>query len=279
MQEEQSFVSASDGARLNVRVYTGETPNVLPNTPVRDILLLHGWPFSSQVWRRLADRLIIAAPFRVIAPDLRGFGGSDAPESGYTVAQFADDVNAVATAFNLNGATLVGHSMSGKIAQFTAAQKPSWLGKLVLITPTPLSLPPTPADTIAAVRDLYGDQEKVRGFLSQLSPRPLTEPYGDAVLAEAMQVSRAAWNGWNEAMHAESFPDLTQHITAETLVVAGKQDTTRPPASVEEHVANRIKGAKYVIMPSIGHLPHVEEPTALAMLIVNFLDGLPVEAS
>ena len=53
------------------------------------ILLLHGWPQTNELWRRVLDRL--APEFRMLAPDLRGFGSTEAPGRGYDGETFARD--------------------------------------------------------------------------------------------------------------------------------------------------------------------------------------------
>src|SRR5690348_2793960 len=133
MQIQTTTVTTPDAVHLNITIYEPDADAVKADTPARDLLLLHGWPNAGRVWRWLAEAMLLAAPFRLVAPDLRGFGGSDKPEQGYTCEQFARDAAAVAAALNLTDYAAVGHSMSGKVAQLLAANRPEQLSALVLL--------------------------------------------------------------------------------------------------------------------------------------------------
>lgn len=75
------------------------------------LILLHGWPQHWWCWRHVIPRL--AAERRVLAPDLRGWGWSDAPDDGYAKATFAADILALMDAEHLDRVDLVGHDWGG----------------------------------------------------------------------------------------------------------------------------------------------------------------------
>ncbi|WP_080412210.1 alpha/beta fold hydrolase [Burkholderia ubonensis] len=79
------------------------------------VLLLHGWPLTSHMWRKVTPALV-AAGFRTIAPDLRGIGGSDRPESGYDVQNLADDAVALLDALDAADAFVVGIDLGVPVA-------------------------------------------------------------------------------------------------------------------------------------------------------------------
>ena len=76
------------------------------------VLLIHGWPLSGGSWER-QSAVLLAAGFRVITYDRRGFGGSTAPNSGYDFDTMAGDTRKLIEALDLSGVTLVGFSMGG----------------------------------------------------------------------------------------------------------------------------------------------------------------------
>ena len=193
MQHTIRDVNAPDGTRLAVHVFTPDA-----DEPKRDVLLLHGWPNAGRVWTDLAEALLLAAPLRVLAPDFRGFGDSDRPESGYSCETFAADALAVAEAFGSKDWALVGHSMGAKIAQLAAAERPVGLTALGLVTPAPLIGAP-PGDATAR-KAAHGDPEKTRELLAPWSARPLSEPAQARVLEDALNTSKAAWDGWLDVM-------------------------------------------------------------------------------
>lgn len=77
------------------------------------VVLLHGFCGSSRYWAELAP--LLAGSCRVITPDLRGHGTSDAPVGPYTIEQMADDVLHLADTLGLDQFVLLGHSLGGYI--------------------------------------------------------------------------------------------------------------------------------------------------------------------
>ncbi len=95
------------------------------------IILLHGYAETSHMWLPLIDEL--AKTHEVIAPDLRGQGDSDAPESGYTKAAMAQDIHALAEKLGYKKAQIVGHDIGLMVAYAYAAQYPAEVSKIVLM--------------------------------------------------------------------------------------------------------------------------------------------------
>jgi pimeloyl-ACP methyl ester carboxylesterase len=89
------------------------------------VVLLHGWPDTAAVWRHQVPALV-AAGYRVITPDLRGFGGSSKPAdvSAYAAPRMVGDVIGVLDRLGIERAHLVGHDWGGAIAYMTAALAP-----------------------------------------------------------------------------------------------------------------------------------------------------------
>lgn len=106
-----SYVDVA-GTRLHV-AEAGEGPPVL---------LLHGWPQHWWVWRKVIPAL--ASERRVICPDLRGFGWSDAPPGSYEMQGFADDVLALLDELDLDEVELVGHDWGGYTGFLLCLQAP-----------------------------------------------------------------------------------------------------------------------------------------------------------
>jgi pimeloyl-ACP methyl ester carboxylesterase len=75
------------------------------------VLLLHGWPQHWWCWRRVINQL--SGHYRLLVPDLRGFGWSEAPGSGYSPAAFARDTAALLDALDLARAHVIGHDWGG----------------------------------------------------------------------------------------------------------------------------------------------------------------------
>jgi len=106
------------------------------------VVCLHGWPQDWLLWRRVMPALA-ADGHRVIAPDLRGFGWSDAPPDGYGKEQLASDVLALVDALGIARFALLGHDWGGWVALLLALRAPARVRRvLALSIASPLGGPP-----------------------------------------------------------------------------------------------------------------------------------------
>ncbi len=95
------------------------------------VVLLHGWPYTWALWRKLMP-LLATAGFTVIAPDLRGLGDSAKPEAGYTKANVAQDVHELVGQLGYPTINLVGTDIGTMVAYAYAAAYPAEVRRLVL---------------------------------------------------------------------------------------------------------------------------------------------------
>ena len=95
------------------------------------VILLHGYAQNSHMWRPLIPEL--AKTHKVIAPDLRGFGESSKPESGYDKKTMAQDIHALAASLGLARAGIAGHDIGLMVAYAYAAQYPSAVTRIALM--------------------------------------------------------------------------------------------------------------------------------------------------
>ena len=110
-----------NGVRLHYMVVGNGSP----------VILLHGYAQNSHMWRPLM--LELASTHKVIAPDLRGFGKSSKPMTGYDKKTMAQDVHALATSLGIRGATIVGHDIGLMVAYAYAAQYPREVERIALM--------------------------------------------------------------------------------------------------------------------------------------------------
>ena len=131
----------NDLSRSRIALSTGVTLNVQQGGPegAEAIILLHGFPESHRTWRAVMPAL--AADFRVVAPDQRGFADSDKPEGveAYSTDRILEDLIALADALGLKRFTLVGHDWGGAVAWFAALKRPDRVQRLIIVNaPHPL---------------------------------------------------------------------------------------------------------------------------------------------
>jgi pimeloyl-ACP methyl ester carboxylesterase len=117
------------------------------------VLLLHGWPQHWWEWRRVIP--LLAGEFRLIAPDNRGFGWSEAPGSGYEPAVFARDAVALLDALGLDRAHLIGHDWGGFSSLLLALDHTERVRSVLAVsTPQPW-IPRTPRAALESWRTWY----------------------------------------------------------------------------------------------------------------------------
>ena len=87
------------------------------------LVFLHYWGGAARTWHQVTRKL--EHSYRCVAYDQRGWGTSDAPETGYELDDLAGDLSALITHMDLRRYVFVGHSMGGKVAMLAASRRPS----------------------------------------------------------------------------------------------------------------------------------------------------------
>ena len=244
-----------NGFRLNL-AETGDPENGAA------LIFLHYFGGSARTWGPVME--LLAGQFRCLAPDGRGWGDSDAPPTGYAVADMAGDVASLIAALGLTQYTLVGHSMGGKAAQALAAARPAGLERLLLVAPSPLSPEPMTEDARAKMRAGWGKEDAARETLKTIAKLPLGPEYEALTLADNLRASRVAWKSWADEGSREDLSELAAKIAVPTSVLAGEADPVLPPDVLRREVAEKIAGATLTVVPGAGHLLPLEDAGAVA---------------
>jgi pimeloyl-ACP methyl ester carboxylesterase len=118
---EESALVEANGIDLHVRMAGTGYP----------LILLHGWPQTSYCWRKLIP--LLATHFRVIAPDLRGFGDSEKPEGPYDKRTVATDILEMARSLGYDHALVAGHDIGGRVAYRLTLDHPQFVTGLISV--------------------------------------------------------------------------------------------------------------------------------------------------
>ena len=238
------------------------------------LFFVHGFPFHRGIWQKQVDAL--RASYRVIAPDLRGFGETEGRPGPVTMSQFAGDLKALLKRLAPGPVVMVGHSMGGYVALAFALQFPEMLRGLVLVATRSGKDSPEGAE---ARRELAG-KVKVQGsrvVVDAMAGKMLAPGNRDPRMVEEMRsvMSSAKPQGVIGALlgMAER-PDVTpmlKKIPVPTLVVTGAQDALIPP-SESEAMAQAIRGTQLSLIPDAGHLVAFEQPEAFHGLLRKWLE-------
>ena len=288
-----------------VALSTGVTLNVALAGPAdgKPILLLHGFPESHRTWRnQIAD---LSRDHFVIAPDQRGFAGSDKPRGAknYQAGTIVADAVALMDALRIDKFTLVGHDWGGAIAWAAALRHPLRVKRLVIVNaPHPLifqrSLIEDEAQRKAsqyirffrsrlaeAAITLMGlDRFLDRVIVSHSDPTKLTAEERAAYLDEWKQPGTlTAMLNWYRAADVKvprpgrkaKLPLWTHapfpKVHAPTLVVWGLKDVALLPVQLQG-LGHLVSDLRLVTSPSAGHFIPWEEPGTVTAAIREFLE-------
>lgn len=243
------------------------------------ILFIHGYPLDRTIWRHQVDTL---EGFTRIAPDLRGMGLSDAPDLGYSMATYADDLADLLEALGIERVVLCGLSMGGYIAfEFLRRWRRRVRGLVLVDTRAEADTPEgkrarEQAQALARERGAAAIAEDM--LPKMLAPAALE---GNPELVERVRAIMAGTPvaGIVGALGAmRDRPDSTG-LLAElddlpALVVVGEEDRITPPARARE-MAARLPRGRLEVVPGAGHLAPMERPEAVTRLIRDFLADLP----
>lgn len=225
------------------------------------LVLLHGLSGSSRWWSRNVPEL--CERYRVIIPDLIGFGRSRIPKRLPALDRTADLLADWLTQLELDSAHLVGHSMGGQIAIHFAARHAERLRRLVLASPAGIPRPLSPASLVRFAMELtplwrWGD------------PRFLPTIVGDAWTAGPMTLLGAIGH-----IVRDDVRPLLPSIRAPTLIVWGERDSWIPLSDAVQF-REGIPDARLAVLRAATHNVMVDRPADFNRLTLRFLQGEPV---
>ena len=240
------------------------------------VLLIHGFPLCRKMWRPQMQALA-AAGFRVVVPDLRGFGESDSGAKPGSTDLLADDLIALLDHLGIEKAAVGGMSMGGYVLLNLLARYPQRLSAACFIV--------TRADA---------DDETARGKRNHLiaevnAGRPDTVPnvftpllFADQTVAARSELVEQV-RGWMTAtapsglvLGLEAIRDradsssLLPKLSIQVLIMGAREDKAIPPEKSTE-LAERIPGARLCMVPGAGHMVNMEQPEAFNSALLDFL--------
>ena len=260
--------------------------DVAPEGPAngRQIVLLHGMNFGGFYFGGLIEALR-ADGFRVIVPDQIGFGRSSKPVIPYNFHDMAANTRKLIESLGIAKPVIFGHSMGGMLAARFSASYPDFVERAVLCNAIGLvdvrwKAPWPSAEeaykaTMAQSRDqLYkGFQETIqRYFPNAWKPeyeRFVRIMYAPTLSADWPRLARVRAI-YRQMPYLDPVVYDWAHIQARTLVIGGDKDGENFPA-LAKHVADTIPHGELVLIPNVGHVPHIQVPDVFLRELLKFL--------
>lgn len=242
------------------------------------LLLLHGFPLDRTMW---AHQVATLSRWRRIAPDLRGAGASDAPEVGYSMAAYADDLARLLDRLHVERAVVAGMSMGGYVAfEMWRRHRERIMGLILVDTRAEGETADGRRrrdEMIAAARS-GGAAAIADRMLPLLLGRSTRQAQPLLVQQVREMIHRTPVPGLVGALSAmRDRPDATSllaSIDVPTLVIVGEEDEVTPPP-LSRAMAAAIPGAAVTAIPGAGHLSPLEASTAVTRVMAAFLEAVP----
>lgn len=241
------------------------------------ILFVHGFPLDHTMWA--AQVAEFSRTNRVIAPDLRGFGGTDGTLYSVSMQQFADDLEQLLIALAVERPiTFCGLSMGGYIAWQFLLRHPQWVDRLILCDTRAAGDSPEAASNRLKMADIVtkeGPEPVVWAMMPKLFSRATTErqpEIAEQVRQTVMSTNPLAIAAAHRGMAIRpDVTDLLPNFRLPTLVVVGEHDAISPPAEMKA-IADALPNARFVQIPAAGHMAPMEDPAAVNRAIREFLE-------
>lgn len=231
------------------------------------VLLLHGWGVGSDSWVETAV-LLAQEGFRVIVPDMPGFGKSGMPPAAWNVDDYVTWVENFCAEMNLDKFVLMGHSFGGQVAAKFCAASPDKVDKLILCAAAVIRKP------------RLGSRQVLAKYLAKTKVILRHMPFGIYPVLRKIVYRIAGTRDYSQLQGAmaqtflnvvkESVLDSAKKISIPTLIVWGDKDKETPVSDAFE-ISHQLINSKLVTIPGAGHKLHRTHSKELAKIISTFI--------
>ncbi|MDR0522445.1 MAG: alpha/beta hydrolase [Planctomycetaceae bacterium] len=237
-------------------------------------VLIHGYPFNSQMWNRVSG--LLAEDFRVIVPDLRGFRKSPPPEGTLTTSMetFADDLRGLLREIGVNEKViLAGLSMGGYITmQFAAKYADSLAGMVLCGTKTTADMPQMAENRRKQAAGLRDGSLTLAGIAETMIPKLFAETTQTQhpeiiqelrnIIIDSEHTNGVAAAALGMAERTDT-TDVLRQLQIPVHVICGAEDRFSPPDEMRQ-LARYARNSTFTEIAGAGHLPPMEQPEQFA---------------
>lgn len=238
-----------------------------------NLVLLHGIGASAGRWSNVIP--LLYKHFRVIVPDIIGFGYSDKPTVEYNMPFFVKFFGDFLNSLGVKKASIGGSSFGGLVAAEFAIKNTNMVNKLILVSPagTMKSSTKTLEEYILAA--LYPTHDNAwRAFINMaFDPRTVTEQTIEEFI-DRMKLPNAKYAFMSTMMGIRNTTNLSSRlnkILSPTIIVWGEQDEMIPVKYAEDY--RNIPNSNLQVIPKCGHTPFTEKPEVFSKIAIDFLRG------
>ena len=240
----------------------------------KTLVLVHGLGASAERWDQVIP--LFADEFRVVVPDLIGFGYSDKPLVDYTTEFFSEFLQKFFVASDIKRPNLIGSSLGGQIVAEYATSHSQEIEKLILVSPSGVMKKSTPALDAYIMAALYPNEQSAKNAFE------LMEGSGKSVnkkivngFVERMRLPNAKLAFMSTLLgikNSELITSKLQTISTPTMIIWGSNDPVIPIHYADSFVST-IQDCRFFRMDGCGHTPYVQNPYLFTSKVLEFLNG------
>lgn len=241
----------------------------------KTLVLVHGLGASAERWDQVIP--LFAGDYRVIVPDIIGFGYSDKPLVDYTPEFFSDFLEKFLVESGIKRPNVIGSSLGGQIAANYAASNSKDIEKLILVSPAGAMKQSTPALDAYIMAALYPNEQSAKNAFEMMEGSGKDIP-DDIVngFVERMRLPNAKLAFMSTILglkNSELILSKLNTISTPTLIIWGSDDPVIPINYADSFVSG-IQDCRFFRMDGCGHTPYVQDPHLFASKVLEFLNGI-----
>ncbi|MGI0047159.1 MAG: alpha/beta fold hydrolase [Nitrosotalea sp.] len=238
------------------------------------VILLHGLGGMAERWVHVIP--FLSKKYKVITPDLIGYGQSDKPQADYTPEFFRKSILGFLDVLTLQNVFMVGTSLGGEIVAECAATQSPVIKKIVLVSPAGIMKKSTPVLDAYTMAALYPTHESVKtayqmmaGENKEINNQVVENFISNMTRPNAKMVFLSTLLGMKNS------PAVTERlrlIKVPVLLMWGNEDKMIPIEYAKEF-ATSISNCEFVIMNGCGHMPYQEKSAEFSKIVLDFLSS------
>jgi 3-oxoadipate enol-lactonase len=242
--------------------------------PGKPILLLHGLGASCDSWL-LQSSFLIEHGYRILAPDIPGFGKSTYPGGSTSIQKLAGFIGEWINCIDVVPLSVVGISMGGVIALELALDFPEYIDKMVLISAfahleifKPQTLPYFLLRYFLI--QVFGLRSQAGAVAKRVFPNPEHGGYREEFIRQIGEADPIGYRAVMQALARFNVENRLSQVLSPVLIITGEGDTTVLP-ECQTKLAQNLPNARQVIIPNAGHAVSIDQPVLLNNILNEFL--------